>query len=214
MSKEIVERFFKHAVVDYNRGDIKKLLDLQLPICGPLLASTVSGTDIMGGMIHGFDVGNSGKRSTAFMRDHLGMGAEDADLVYTNPPCGLTHEGVSKLLMGFFVHYDRLDRGTFIYKEKDMLWLNVTELAWSYLDAVEKVGKNIHAYLSHIPEASSKDVLIYQRALALPRKDIAQFGGLMEDKAAAGRPYRSSSSCFIAEHRLKHFKVFNPPSSP
>ncbi|MDB5313088.1 MAG: hypothetical protein JWO38_7290 [Gemmataceae bacterium] len=205
--KTKVETYFKQVVQDYNCGDVRELLRLRLDKAGPLLACTVNGIDVVGGMMLGFHEGNSRKRSTEFMRQHLSLTEESADLMYVLVRCGLAHEGVPTLAVQFFVHYERCDPKKLLYKDdKNAIWLNVTELAHCYLEAIEQIAKDVHRHLSHVPEPGSKGITIYQQALGLVTTRITDFWGKI---GSTQPPPRSSLSPFFPES-LKHFTVKTP----
>lgn len=164
--KDKMEAYFRHVVVDYNCGDLRKLIALELEQAGPLLACTVNSIDTAGGMMLGFNVASS-LRSVAFMEKYLGLSHDAANLMYTVVRCGVAHEGVTKLTMRFFVYYHRLARGTILYPdEPNTIWLNVTELAWSYLDAIAEIERDVHAHLKHIPPDKPQDQALFSRVLA------------------------------------------------
>jgi len=201
VDKAEIESYFMQVVVQYNCGDIRDILTKKPEKAGPLLACTVNGIDIVGGMMLGFNEGSK-KRSVVFMRQHLGMTEEEAKLMYALVRCGLAHEGVTKLAIQFFVHEDRIHPAEFLYKDhENSIWLNVTELAHCYLEAVERIGADIHAHCAHVPKAISKDELIYQNALALVKRDITEFCGVIAENQ---RKPQSSLSPFLAAC-LKHF---------
>src|SRR4051812_31368532 len=94
--KAKVEAYFKQVVQEYICGDIVELLKVELDKAGPLLACTVNGIDTVGGMMLDF-TNNSKARSIEFMRQHLGLSADAASLMYAVVRCGMAHEGVPKL---------------------------------------------------------------------------------------------------------------------
>jgi hypothetical protein len=195
--KDKVEVYFKHVVEQYNCGDIRQLLDLRLREIGPLLACTVNGIDTVGGMMLGFREGSK-KRSVEFLRQHLRLSKEEAELTYCLVRCGLSHEGIAKLRVGILVHYQRILPGTVLYKSPDdLIWLNVTELAWLYLDAVDTIGKDLHSHLHHTPEPTKGEILVFQNAMSVVKTEIPDFG---DDEALAG-----SLGPFVSE--LSFFKV-------
>jgi hypothetical protein len=202
-NKVEVEAYFLQVVVEYNCGDVRELLRQNLDQAGPLLACTVNGIDTVGGMMLGFSEG-SRKRSTAFMCRHLNLLPEEADLIYALVRCGLSHEGISKLAVQFFVCEEQVHPGVFLYKDhQNSIWLNVTELAHSYLRAIERIGADIHAHCTYIPTPSSKEIEIYRDALSLIKKNIADFYFSMVRNRG---PMASSLSPFLPAY-LNHFTV-------
>ena len=205
--KAEVECFFRQVVVEYNCGDIHDILSRRPEKAGPLLACTVNGIDTVGGMILGF-AESSRNRSTEFMQRHLGLTAEEALLMYKLVRCGLAHEGVTKPAVRFYVHEDRVHPGVFLYKDhQNSIWLNVTELAHSYLEAVERIGKDIHTHCAHVPEPKERDKQIYEQiyrnALVLVKRDITEFCAGVATKLH--KP-PSSASPFLPQW-LKHFTM-------
>jgi hypothetical protein len=201
-----VETYFKHVVQQYNCGDIEQLLKLvpAMDKLGPLLASVVNGIDTVGGMMLGFEE-RSNKRSTEFMRQHLRLAPEEADLVYALVRCGVAHEGVTKLAVQFFAHFDeaegtspRVRPGVFLYRDaRNSILLNVAELAYSYLDAIKRIADDIHSHLKYIPAPRPKEVEMYRNALAVVK------AGFEADYVAAlekGDVYSKSGNPFIVEH--------------
>ena len=215
--------FFREVVKAYSCGDVHSLLSLsaegKLDKAGPLLACVVNGIDMLGGMMLGFNA-PSGPPSVAFMRQHLGLSEELAKLLYALVRCGVSHEGTTKLPIQFFIDEFRPDPGRFLYHDDEgSLWLNVTELAYRYLGAVEQIAADVTAHLYHVPVPSEWDEKV------LDAVDLTKFPDLSEYLKAAwparesaesekaqrlGTP-RSSSSPFLKEH-LARFTV--PKTSP
>jgi hypothetical protein len=175
-NQEHVQSYFSHVIYRYNRNDIHELLAKRLDVAAPLLACTVNGIDTIGGMISGFAGSNSKQRSTEFMVRYFSLDKKLAEFVYTIVRCGLAHEGVPKLALRFFVYYERVTRAKFLYKDWDgSIWLNVTELAWSYVDALETISKDIPAHLNHVPAISMHDASTYRSALSLITDNVQDF---------------------------------------
>jgi hypothetical protein len=197
-----VERYFQHVITDYICGDIRELLDRRLPKAAPLLHSVVSGIDTMGGMMMGFKKNNSGERSRAFMQQYFELSSEEANLIYSLVRCGISHEGVTKLAMRFFVHYARFDPGYFLVKSKTdhTIWLNVTELAWSYLDVIDKIEKDPHSHLRFVPQVEETDVKTYKAAMELVKKDTDAYPDLFPRakfiRGGSGAPPETCASYF------------------
>jgi hypothetical protein len=173
--KARIEVYFKQVVRDYNCGDVRALLNAELEQAGPLLTSVVNGMDLVGGMAHGFSHG-SADRSVQFMKKYLAVSEEEAKLLYALVRCGMDHEGTTKLAVRFFVHYECRNKGVFLYKDREScIWLNVTELAYAYLQAIDRIATDVHAHLSHIPELSKKDENVFVAALEKIGADIGDF---------------------------------------
>lgn len=210
MSVEKVKQFFEHVVVKYNCGDVRALLDAELEAAGPLLSCVMNGIDLVGGMMLGFCTG-SRQRSVKFMAKYLKLHTELAKLVYALVRCGVAHEGTTKLAINYFVYPSRLDRGTFLYKDVDnAVWLNVVELAFLYLEAIDEIAKDVGAHLGHIPDVNSRDEAIFTDALEHINADMDGFCLLtmefLEALKKAEIKYMSSASPFLAEW-LTHFTV-------
>lgn len=215
MSAEKVKKYFEQVVDEYSCGNVRVLLDAKLPAAGPLLFCVVNGIDLVGGMMCGFRRNNSQARSVKFMERYLKLSPQEAKLVYSLVRCGVTHEGTTKLAITYFVDYKRLIRGTFLYKDNAVVWLNVTELAFGYLEAIAEIAKNVGAHLWHFPEPDSDDETVFTDALGQITADLTELRRLAaEDQAAPERrqyergeiEYMSSSNPFFAE-RFPHFTV-------
>lgn len=209
-----VQTYFKQVIQDYNCGDIRALLSAKLSQAGPLLTSVVNGIDILGGMTSGFKTG-SAARSERFMQEHLGLAEADAKLLYSLVRCGMDHEGTAKLAVRFFVYYEQVMPGRFLFKDDEMcIWLDVTELARCYLSAVDRLAQN-PSMLVEFPAASAKEEAMFVAALGSIQTDINEFctaAGEAEDVAEEAEARRlnlqerSSQSPFLAEH-LNAFKT-------
>jgi hypothetical protein len=208
MSAETVKQFFNHVVVIYNCGDIRALLDAKLGKAGPLLSCVVNGLDLVGGMMLGFNAGSQ-KRSVEFMTKYMKLPPELAKLLYSLVRCGVAHEGTTKLAINYFVYPGRLDPGNILYKSTDnSLWLNVTEMAVLYLEAIADISKDVAAHLAHIPSATAADEADFANALGHIKPDITDFCRLAaEARDAPGRErfergeiaHMSSASPFLAD---------------
>jgi hypothetical protein len=145
----------KCPILNYNCGDIQRLLGLKLDKIGPLLACVVAGIDTMGGMMLGFKNNNSRERSRKFMTEHLRINVKQAEFVYYFARCGLAHEGAPKGDLELSVEYDyQRNTGKYLYKDrkKKTLILDVTELAYAYLEAVDAINDDIQKYLGYYPD--------------------------------------------------------------
>lgn len=152
-----VREYFEHVVTKYNCGDVQALIDARLSVCGPLLATTVNGIDLVGGMIEGFS-NNSQSRSVNFAERFLGLTTEQARALYVLFRCGLSHEGVSKQETVFFLDYDARPKN-FMYsvEPEKILALDVTQLARQYLAAVQAIATDPSKYVSFVPPSKPKD---------------------------------------------------------
>jgi hypothetical protein len=201
LQKQRVQVYFGHVILRYNCGDVRALLDQKLKLAGPLLSCVVNGIDTVGGMMLGFQK-NSKRRSTKFMRQHLSLSREEATLMYSLVRCGLAHEGVTKLTLRYFVLYEQSDPGVILYKDtygerssRDTIWLNVTELARSYLDAIGRIAQDVDAHLHYVPEPEPNDSTVYRDALPLIKNDINRLVDVEMNRReigmGSGRPYPS-----------------------
>jgi hypothetical protein len=215
--------FFREVVKVYSCGDVHSLLSLsaegKMDKAGPLLSCVMNGIDMLGGMMLGFHPNNSRERSVAFMMQHLGLPEKLANVLYVLVRCGVSHEGTTKLTLLYFIDPRRPIRGRFIYRDEGSLWLNVTELAYCYLDAVERIEVDITAHLRHVPVPTARDEQVFAgvdltalpdfceyRLAAWKAREVAE----NESTKGCGEP-RSSSSPFLKAH-LVRFEV--PKTSP
>lgn len=148
--------YFRLAVEKYNKGDVEVLLSHPLPCNGPLLACTVNGIDLVGGMREGFSK-NSRYRSVNFMRDYMDIPEPAAELLYSSVRCGISHQGMPKIGLNFFQLQERPEPGKVLYRDDHSLWLNVTELARLYVDAVNLIGSSPDEHVWHVPHPNAKD---------------------------------------------------------
>jgi hypothetical protein len=163
------------------------------------------------------DTNNSKSRSVHFMKKYLALSEEEATLLYKLVRCGMDHEGTTKLAIKFFVHYGRQKKDVFLYKDaENCIWLNVAELAYVYLDAIDLIANDVHAHLSHIPKASKEDEDAFVAALEKIGRDIGEFcqaAWHARDEAEQAElergaiKERTSASPFLKEH----LKCFTTP---
>jgi hypothetical protein len=164
--------FFRKAALVFSRGDITKLLAAKLTCAGPLLAVTVNGVDLMGGICFSFTKG-SRERSVEYMRTYMNIDPAIATALYVGVRCGVAHQGMPKIGINFFVLDNRYQQGAIIYKgEGGHLWLNVTELAYSFLDSLEFIERDPTKHVKFCPGLSPKDTATYTDAVAVVTKDI------------------------------------------
>jgi hypothetical protein len=199
------EAFFDKAIVKYNAGDVQYLLALPKLPAGPLLTATANGIDIMGGICWGFDAGSK-PRSVRFMEEHMGLSTPVADLIYQSARCGITHEGMPKKGIEFF-HQGELPRTQVVlYKETTtgLLYMNVTEFARMYLDAVEAIGKDKTSHVHYYPPLDSR--IDFAAAFAVVTGDITDLCIKIGEKREADMRKRLgsgvSSSCWMPDNTL------------
>ena len=126
-----------------------------------MLHCTVAGIDAVGGMLYGF--GASEARSVRFMEDYFGLSNEEARMIYGLVRCGIAHEGITKLVVRFFAPLRRARAGQFLYNAPDnSIWLNVAELARSFLDAVSRISNEVpkHSFYTPTPRHSDPTLLL------------------------------------------------------
>lgn len=151
MSDEAIA-YFKKAVIKYNKGNIEELLEKQIECAGTYLALVCNGIDMAGGICYGFNE-RVGVRSKRFMVDHMNIKEKIADILYVFVRCGSTHEGMPKIGIRYGLESERLKPGVILYKgeENNTLILNVTELVYSYLKAIERIAQNPAMYARYVP---------------------------------------------------------------
>jgi hypothetical protein len=201
----IAELFFEKAIVKYNAGDVKFLLSVSDLPAGPLLTVTANGIDIMGGICWGFCTG-SRERSVRFMEEHMTFSRPEADLIYQSARCGISHEGMPKKGIEFF-HQGNVPRtSAVLYKQPstELLYMNVTEFAHRYLDAVEAIGRDKKSHVRHYPTLDSR--VDFEAALAVVTGDIGnlcqQFGEKWEGDYRKRTGQGTSSSCYMPDNTL------------
>lgn len=171
-----VETYFETVIRDYISGDIELLLEVieerwERP--GPLLHCTVAGIDAVGGMVYGF-IGSE-KRSVSFMEKYFELSNEEGKMIYGLARCGIAHEGTTKLNARYFAPFKRVKAGHFLYKAPDnSIWLNVVELARSFLDALNRISHEVPTPLSHVPSPRSDDPTLLRNASKLITRDLSE----------------------------------------
>jgi hypothetical protein len=165
-TKEEVKAFFEKAIKKYDRGNIVALLKAELNCAGPLLEVIVNGIDCLGGMCYGFSNGNSKKRSINFMIEKMGLNPASAEFLYVAIRCGIAHQGMPKIGVKYFAQYERPESGVIFYSEDDeSIYLNVVELAYAFIDVIDKIALNIEAHVSYVPPPENEAKAIFDRAL-------------------------------------------------
>ena len=157
----------------YSRGDVVALLSDKIICAGPLLSITVNGIDLTGGICFGFGMG-SRTRSEKFMVEHMNIQEELASLLYRCVRCGVAHQGMPKVGVKFFLMTERFIPGVILFRDGNVLYLNVTEFAHSYLSAIEHIAKNPTAYALHHPQLISQDEDTFADALSTVTNDISE----------------------------------------
>lgn len=156
---ENVKKYFQRSVVKYSRGDVVRLLEAKLDCAGPLLIVVLNGVDNLGGMCYGFRTDNSKERSVKFLTEKMGIDESISKFLYLIVRCGISHQGMPKIGLQFFVEYDRIDKGKIFYKRLgDFIWLNVTELAYLYIETIERIASNVADHILYMPP-TDQDVL-------------------------------------------------------
>ncbi len=177
--------YFDEAVVKYSAGDVQELLNKKVACAGPLLNTVVNGIDLLGGMCSGFGAG-SRKRSVDFMKNHMNIPEDLAGVLYSSVRCGCVHQGMPKIGQKFFVLYDRLQPGVFVYKDSDeYLWLNVVEFAFSYLDAVKAIETIKEKVISEYPPLKEADKTGFANAILCVKNDIQELADAVHNEDQA-----------------------------
>lgn len=179
MSSESIA-YFNRSVMEYNKGDVVELLSDKITCAGPLLSIIVNGIDLAGGICFGFDKG-SRARSEDFMVEHMNIQKELASLLYTCVRCGVAHQGMPKVGVRFFLMPQRFMPGAILFRDSNIIYLNVTELAYSYLGVIENIAKNPTEYELHHPPLKPADKDTFTTALSFITNDISE----LCDKVAA-----------------------------
>ncbi len=165
--------YFRKAALKYIRGDIKELLSSSNLTCaGPLLSVTVNGIDLMGGICFSFNKG-SHVRSVEYMTKYMNIDKYVANALYVGVRCGVAHQGMPKIGFNFFLLNHRYEPGNIIYKGNDgNLFLNVTELAFSFLDSLQLIEKDPQNHVHYYPPLTIKDEESYANAVLAVTRDI------------------------------------------
>ena len=178
MSNEAIA-YFNKAVLKYSRGDVKELLSSKIRCAGPLLSITMNGIDLMGGICFGFNKG-SRARSVAFMATHMNIQSELSSLLYSCVRCGVTHQGMPKVGVKFSLMTERFLPDVIIYRDGNILYLNVTELAFSYLTATERIANNPTSIVLYYPPLQHSDEGAFVNSLSAVKHDISELCGAVE----------------------------------
>lgn len=169
----ISKAYFWKSAVEYSKGDICKLLDAKLTCAGPLLGNILSGIDNLGGMCYEFQDNNSKARSIRFMSEKMKIPETIAKFLYSSVRCGIVHQGMPKIGLRFFVLYDRLDKNTIFYKcSENYIWLNVVELAYSFIETIDYIAANIGAHIQFVPSTNTEMQGIFNEAISKIDNDI------------------------------------------
>jgi len=94
----------------------------------------------------------------------MGFIDEQSALIYSLVRCGLFHQGITDERIGFYVDYERMVPNVVLHRKDDRVILNVTELAYKYLSAVERVASD-RKVLKAVPAPSTRDDQIFKAAL-------------------------------------------------
>lgn len=165
--------YFKKSAIEYSKGDVRELLEKKIDCAGPLLAVVVNGIDNLGGMCYGFEIGSK-RRSVNFMKDKMGILESVAKFLYSAVRCGEVHQGMPKIGLKFFVTQDRLAKGKMIYKHKDSkyLFLDLTEFAYSYIDAIDQIENKPEERIHNYPSPGAEAKELFDNAMRDIKDDI------------------------------------------
>ena len=167
--------YFKKAVLKYSKGNIEELLNKQIKCAGTYLAVVCNGIDLIGGICYGFNRG-VGDRSKMFMKEHMNIEEKTADLLYGCVRCGTTHEGMPKIGIRYGLEPTRLKPGVILYKDEDdnILYMNVTELVFSYLKAIKRIAEDPAGYAFYVPDIEAKAITSFTDALNSVPNEISE----------------------------------------
>ena len=202
--------YFQKSANKYSKGDVEEILEKKLHCAGPLLAIVVNGIDNLGGMCCGFDK-RSGARSVKFMKKKMGIPESIAKFLYSAVRCGEVHQGMPKIGLKFFVTSDRLGKGKIIYKDSNYLYLNVTEFAYSYIEAIDQIATNPGEYIHNYPPPDVKAKELLDNARSEIKDDINDLLNIIMQKREAESLKKAeresdlvlnSSSAYTAENTL------------
>ncbi|MFA5164301.1 MAG: hypothetical protein WC481_01885 [Candidatus Omnitrophota bacterium] len=172
MGNDEIKAYFWKSAVEYSKGDITQLLSARLSCAGPLLSTILSGIDNLGGICYKFK-DNSKARSIKFMSEKMKIPAEVANFLYSSVRCGIVHQGMPKIGLKFFVEYNRLDKGAIFYKcSEGYIWLNVVELAYSYIETIDSIRTNADTHIHFIPSPNDEVQHIFDQAVSKVDKNI------------------------------------------
>lgn len=163
---EILKAYFDKAV-NYSRGDVQALLKAELDCAGPLLNVVLDGIDHFGALCYGFEQGSK-SRFVRFLTEKMGIHEDLAKFLYGGVRCGVTHQGMPKLGITFFVFRPsgRHEHGKLFYLSHDNtdIWLNVIELAYTYIDAINDIESDWSAHIAHMPPFGMEDKELFDKA--------------------------------------------------
>jgi hypothetical protein len=171
MNRKAIDYFQKSAFM-YSKGDIEELLDKKMRCAGPLLAVVMNGIDNLGGMCFGFQT-DSEKRSIEFMKNHMGFPESVARFMYLAVRCGMVHQGMPKVGLEFGLLPDRPEKGRIYYRSYDQIYLNVLELAYSYLAAVERIAEEPTRFIRDYPRLDGNSKKAFEEAM----KSVEEYSG-------------------------------------
>lgn len=212
-------KYFNKAVLNYNKSDIVTLIKNNIKNAGPLLCATVNGIDLVGGMCFGFDTGSK-RRSVDFMKTYMNINESVAKVLYSCVRCGIAHQGMPKVGYKFFVWEKRTQEGIFLYKDEEgYIWLNVSEFALNYLEAIEKISKEVKHHIFHFPSLPDEEYQIFMESKSHIKNDIMEFCDAVsrlhrleeEDKFNRGEiDCISSSSAYFPDNTIE-ISIVIPP---
>lgn len=172
---EDVGEYFQRSVVKYSRGDVERLIKAQLDCAGPLLMVVLNGIDNLGGICYGFGPHNSKERSIKFMTEKMGINESVSKFLYSIVRCGISHQGMPKIGLRSFLEYNRIDKGRIFYKQlDDFIWLNVTELAYLYIETIDQIAANITGHILYMPPTDQDILNTFNEARENISDDIEQ----------------------------------------
>ena len=101
------------------------------------------------------------------MKNMMGVTPHLATFLYVAVRCGVAHQGMPKIGLKYFVEYSRRAKGIIFYHSSsdDHIYLNIVELAYLYLDTIEKIAASIDTYLFHVPTTNAEAKRVFDDAV-------------------------------------------------
>lgn len=211
MSKEETKYYFERAIIKYSKGDIQDLIGREINSAGPFLMVILNGIDNLGGMCYGFELGSK-DRSIKFMEEKMGISNSLASLLYKVVRCGITHQGMPKIGLRYFVDYDCTEKDIFYRDAEEYLYLNVMGFTNLYIKTIELISCDIEKHISYVPTADMEAKNIFDRASREIGKDINNLAIEIGYMRKSKKPPESSDSAYTPENIL-NIKIDLPKES-
>lgn len=203
MSKIESKAFFERSVIKYSKSDVCSLLKAKLNCAGPLLEIIVNGIDNLGGICYGFSKG-SRERSIRFMKEKMNVSESLAQFLYNIVRCGITHQGIPKIGLIYFVEYDYPDKEKIFCKDtEENIYLNVVGLAQLYIDTIDDIKTDIEKLNLHIPPINFREEEIFKQAKNEIKQNIDDIAFDIGNKRMQKEHPGASYSAYSAKGVLK-----------